>query len=160
MMSEVIRQETVMFFLSVLHGACLTFCYDLLRAARRAFRHGIAAVSAEDFLFWTATGFLTFCLAFFRTDGVIRGYVAAGILIGAVLYHFSVSALVVRVFARLFLSVKRIFCAIMGVVSWPAKKICRFIKKIIEIAGKSGYNKFRKKLRGNCDGKKEEKAQQ
>ena len=91
MMSDVIHQETVVFLLSVLHGAGLTFGYDVLRSLRRAFRHSMAAVSVEDFLFWLSAGFLTFCLAFFRTDGVIRGYVAAGMAIGAVLYHYTLS---------------------------------------------------------------------
>lgn len=57
MMSEVIRQETIIFLLAVVHGTGLTFLYDLFRrcggsAARRA------AISAEDFVFWIAAGFL------------------------------------------------------------------------------------------------------
>ncbi len=145
MMSEVIQQETVVFLLSVLHGAGLTLCYDLLRALRRAIPHGLAAVSAEDFLFWLAAGFLTFCLAFFYTDGVIRGYVAVGIALGVTLYHFSLSGLVVRLLSRLFLLIKRFFCVIVRFLSWPVKKTCHFWQKIIEIIGKSGYNVFMKK---------------
>ena len=160
MMSEVIRQETAVFLLSVLHGAALTLAYDLLRALRRAFAHGAVAVSVEDFLFWIVAGFLTFCLAFYRTDGVIRGYVAVGIAIGVILYHFSISGLVVRFFSRLFVSIKHVFGTILRFLALPAKKCCHFWQKIIEIAGKSGYNIFIKKMRGNCYGRKKEKTEQ
>lgn len=160
MMSEVIRQETVVFLLSVLHGAALTFVYDLIRAMRRAVAHSLAAISAEDFLFWIAAGFSVFCLAFFRTDGVIRAYVAAGIAIGAVLYHCSLSGSVLEIFSRIFVSIKRMICRILRFLSWPVKKYCHFWQKTIEIVKKNGYNKLTTKIRGNCYGRKKEKTKQ
>ena len=81
MMSSVIRQEIWLFLLSVLHGASLALFYDLFRSLRRAIPHGIVLLSLEDFFFWMTAGFLTFCLVFSGTDGVIRGYVAAGIFL-------------------------------------------------------------------------------
>ena len=45
-------------------------------------------------------GFLTFCLVFSGTDGVIRGYVAAGIFLGAFFYHKTVSRWVVFVLGK------------------------------------------------------------
>lgn len=160
MMSDVIHQETVVFLLSVLHGAALTLGYDVLRSLRRAFRHSIAAVSLEDFLFWLTAGFLTFCLAFFWTDGVIRGYVAAGIAIGAILYHFTISPLVVRVFSGILQGGKRVFLWVFHILSKPVRKFCLLLKKIIEFVGKRGYNKAKKKIRGNCHGKKKKTAKQ
>lgn len=160
MMSGVIRQETMVFLLSVLHGAGLALCYDLIRAVRRAFAHSLALISAEDFLYWIAAGFLTFCFAFFHTDGVIRGYMAAGIAIGVILYHFSVSSQVVLFFSWIFLSIGRGCRMILRFLSWPIKKLCQFCKKIIEITGKNGYNKLINKMRGNCYGQKKKKTKQ
>ncbi len=97
MMSQVIRQETMVFLTAVLHGALLALVYDLLRALRRVFAHSLAAVSAEDFLFWIAAGFLTFCLLFQETDGVIRGYVVVGAALGVILYRNLFGHLVLRV---------------------------------------------------------------
>lgn len=160
MMSAVIHQETVVFFLSVLHGAVLTLGYDVLRAFRAAFRHSTAAVSLEDFLFWLTAGFLTFCLAFFYTDGVIRGYVAAGMAIGSILYHYTLSTLAVRVLSGFLLGGKRLFLWFFRIVSMPVRKICLLLKKVIEFAGKRGYNKIKKKVRGNCHGGKKKTAKQ
>lgn len=108
MMSHVIRQETAVFLLSVAHGALLTLVYDFFRALRRVFLHSAAAVAAEDFFFWLAAAFLTFCLAFLKTDGVIRGYVAVGIVLGAVVYHVGPGKIVLRGLCFLFRAVKRL----------------------------------------------------
>ncbi len=141
-MSQVIRQETVVFLLSVLHGAGLTFLYDLIRSLRRAFRHSLPVVSAEDFLFWMTAGFLTFCLAFSETDGIIRGYVAVGIMLGAVLYHAAFSQLVVRTVSGFLKLVKHGVCLLWKILSKPAEKIWMKWKKVVVFTRKKAYNKI------------------
>ncbi len=126
MMSQVIRQETLVFLTAVLHGALLALAYDLLRALRRVFAHSLAVVSAEDFLFWMAAGFLTFCLLFLETDGVIRGYVAVGAALGVILY--------LNLFSRLVL---RIVTGILGGIRAAVKMIGKAEKKICRIFGKA-----------------------
>ena len=144
MMSQVIRQETAVFLLSVLHGIGWTFLYDLLRALRRVRVHGMLAVAAEDFLYWISAGFFTFCLAFFRTDGVIRGYVAAGIFLGLVFYHFTVSSFVVWIFSEIFRLIGHGFCLFLRILSKPVRIFWLFWKKVIEFVGKKGYNGLNK----------------
>lgn len=161
MMSSVIRQETIVFALSVLHGFGLVFVYDLLRALRRAVPHGVFAVSAEDFLYWIAAGFLTFCLVFLHTDGVVRGYVAAGIGLGGILYHFTVSPLVLKLFSALFEAVRKAMGWLWRAVSAPAGAVCKFLKKMIEFAGKKAYNSNGYQIiRGNRHGRKKKTAEQ
>lgn len=144
-MSGVIRQETAVFLASVLHGAALTLAYDVLRALRRAFSHNLFAVSLEDFLFWVAAGFLTFCLAFEETDGVIRAYVAAGILLGFLLYHFTFSHAVVSGLARVLRLLFWLVSIPLRILSFFHRKIRNFLKKRIEIARKKVYNKKRRR---------------
>ncbi len=160
MMSGVIRQEAAVFLLSVLHGAALTLAYDILRSLRRAFRHGLAAVSAEDFLYWLAAGFSTFCLAFSHTDGVIRGYVAAGIAIGAVLYHMTLSGPLVRGLSAVLRGVRNFVRLIVKILAKPLEIFCRFFKKIIEFVGKKGYNVIKFRIRGSFYGRKKKTAEQ
>lgn len=147
MMGEVIRQETAVFFLSVLHGIGLTFLYDVIRALRRAFSHGLALISVEDFLFWIMAGFLTFCFAFQNTDGVIRGYAAVGIGLGAVLYHVSVSSVVLGCISGILKLIRSAAAAVWRTLSKPVKKLWQIWKKMIEFARKKGYNAI--KMRGN-----------
>lgn len=106
-MSSVVRQETAVFLFSILHGAVLTILYDILRALRRSVRHSLAVLSLEDFFYWMLAGLLTFGLAFQEMDGVIRGYAAAGMLLGFLLYHFTLSSGFVTVLSTLFRGIAR-----------------------------------------------------
>ncbi|MCD7820307.1 MAG: spore cortex biosynthesis protein YabQ [Lachnospiraceae bacterium] len=164
-MSSVIRQETAVFLISILHGAALTFLYDFLRALRRCISHGLAALSLEDFLFWLLAGFLTFYLTFRETDGIIRGYVAVGILLGFFLYHLLLSCTVVALLTGLFRLLGRIVGLPCRILSTAVKKTCIFCKKRIEFARKSVYNVKKyftecKYKRGNQDGRTKKKTEQ
>lgn len=162
MMSEVIRQETIIFLFSVLHGTAMALLYDLIRAVRRAFQHKSAAVSMEDFLFWLTAGFLTFCFAFQNTDGVIRGYMAVGIGLGALWYHVTFSNRIVRYISWILCMEKRAAAAVVDTLSKPVKKIWQIWKKMIEFARKKGYNSREKikNQRGRQYGAEKKKTRQ
>ncbi len=136
MMSQVIRQEALVFLAAVLHGFCLALVYDLLRALRRVFAHSSAAVSAEDFLFWIAAGFLTFCLLFLKTNGVIRGYVAVGAALGVLIY--------LSMFSRFVLW---IVTGILGGIRTAVKTAGKMIQKAQRASGKAVKWIVRKALR-------------
>ena len=96
MMSDVIRQETTVFFLAIALGAGLSFFYDFLRVLRRMIRHGAVATGIEDLLFWLFGACLLFALMFYGTDGELRGYVLLGALCGALLYLQIAGPLLIR----------------------------------------------------------------
>lgn len=158
MMSQVIRQETVVFLMAVFHGLALTLAYDIIRSFRRVFHHSLTAVSAEDFLFWIAAGFLTFCLLFLETDGVIRGYVVAGAALGVIFYLNTLSPLVlflvsgflrgmrkgisfaVRKTDRFLRWLKRLFGRIFRFLGRPLFGLSALWKKRIEFLKERVYN--------------------
>lgn len=146
-MSSVIRWEAAIFFLSAVHGMLLCVVYDLFRALRRVIPHAAGMVSLEDFLYWIMACLLTFGFAFVRTDGVIRGYVIVGMLLGAVLYYAVFGSRVVGILAWMFGLVKRLIAAIWYVLSKPVKKLWQIWQKMIEFTHKKGYNAI--KMRGN-----------
>jgi spore cortex biosynthesis protein YabQ len=129
MMSQVIREETIVFLMAVGHGAALSLAYDLLRALRRIVPHGTAAVSVEDFLFWIAAGFLTFCFLFLKTDGEIRGYVAVGTGLGISLYLLCFSHFVLQFLTFLFSKVK---CLRRRCV----RAVVRCLRRILSFSGR------------------------
>lgn len=131
MMSQVIRQETMVFFIAVGHGAMLALFYDFLRALQRIVPHGPAAVSAEDFLYWLAAGFLTFCLLFLETDGEIRAYVAVGIGLGAALYLLIFSRYVMAAMTAVFGTVRFLIRLIRRAVRKTVKAALRLAGKIL-----------------------------
>lgn len=102
MISPTIRQETVIFLLAALHGIFLALWYDVLRGLRSAVPHDGFAVSIEDFFYWIIAGFLTFLMAFSVSEGVLRGYAAAAMALGALLYLETVSVRCKSLAARFF----------------------------------------------------------
>lgn len=160
MISSAIRQETVIFLLAALHGVFLAVSYDVLRGLRKAVPHSGIAVSCEDFFYWIVAGFLTFLLAFSISEGVLRGYAAAAMVLGALLYFETVSRVVQKLAACFFglfyfLVRKMVHAAARGRAAvkyllfrcmrkirlWFAAKIRRKAQKRIEIKKKKRYNK-------------------
>lgn len=160
MISPAIRQETVIFLLAALHGIFLALGYDVLRGLRSAVPHDGFAVSIEDFFYWIIAGFLTFLMAFSVSEGVLRGYAAAAMALGALLYLETVSRAVQKLAARFFcffyfllrkaarLTVRVLLAVKHLLICCAGKSRNRFAAKIhgkeqkrIEIKKKKRYNK-------------------
>lgn len=95
-MSDVIRQETTVFFLAIALGAGLSFFYDFLRVLRRMIRHGVVATGIEDLFSGCLAPAFCLLLMFYGTDGELRGYVLLGTLCGALLYLQTAGPLLIR----------------------------------------------------------------
>ena len=106
--------------------------------------------------------YLPICFAFQNTDGVIRGYAAIGIGLGAVLYHASVSSTVLYCISGILKLIRSAAAAVWRTLSKPVKKLWQIWKKMIEFARKKGYNaiKMRRIKRGRQYGRKKKAAQQ
>lgn len=87
-MSEVVRQETIFFFSSIITGIILVWSYDLFRIFRKMVKHHTIAVSVEDLFYWFAVAFIIFGMIFEKNNGAIRGYAFVGILTGVWAEYF------------------------------------------------------------------------
>lgn len=97
--------------ISLLAGAWLMMCYDLLRMLRILVRHKNLWVGLEDFFYWIYAGVTAFLLLYRENDGRLRAYVIAGIFVGMVLYD--------RFFSRIYLKLLK------KVVEWIRMKLSR-----------------------------------
>ena len=86
-MSGLIYEEAKVFLVFVLHGICLLFGSDLLRAWRTVVPHGPVWTGIEDVLFWFGAGVWSFILVFLFQDGQLRLYMAAAAGGGMLLYR-------------------------------------------------------------------------
>ena len=115
--------ELLLFARAVWYGACLLLLYDILRIFRRAVRHGAVWTAAEDILYWVFCAVWLFS-RFYRTNsGVLRAYFFAGISLGALACHFSISGPFVRCGAWLLNGIGKI----SGI---PLKGVKRLIKRL------------------------------
>lgn len=146
MISPAIRQETVTFLLAALHGIFLAVGYDVLRGLRKAVPHSGIAVSCEDFFYWIAAGFLTFLLAFSISDGVLRGYAAAAMALGALLYLETASRAVQKLFAGMF----GLFCFLAGSIVRFTSGGKAAVKRVLFRRIRKKWNYFAAKIRGKA----------
>lgn len=95
-----INLEVKLFLASVIWGIILVVLYDGIRILRRVIKHNWFVSGMEDVLFWSIGAILFFRMMYQINDGAIRGFVIMGMLVGMVLYHYSISDYLVSIIAK------------------------------------------------------------
>ena len=83
-----IREEFIVFVLAVLSGAIVRLVYKCISSFREIVRHSLAAIGAEDFLFWMGSALYLFVQIYHTSNGSIRWYFILGVVVGAVFTSF------------------------------------------------------------------------
>ena len=100
-MNPAISVELYFFLTSILWGGIVLLAYDVLRILRRLIKHDTFFIAIEDLIFWVIASLFIFAMIYHRNNGIIRGFSVMGMLLGGILYHFSVSELLVNLIAKL-----------------------------------------------------------
>lgn len=125
-MEITVAGQTWIFLLSIVLGAALGICYDVLRILRVAFAHAIAVVFAEDILFSVvcATATVLFTLGVDR--GRIRAFVLIGEAMGFILYYCTVGVLVLGVSKSVIAGIKWLWGWIFRLLFAPILRIVKY----------------------------------
>ncbi len=94
-MSGYIQYELQALIYFLISGILLTAIYDLLRVVRRIIPHSGLVIGIQDLIFWIASGLFLFRQIFLKCDGSIRSFAVLGTILGAVVYHMTVSTFLV-----------------------------------------------------------------
>ena len=96
-----VSKEAFIFLCSALAGAGICFLYDLFRLLRqKGPAHGLL-VQIEDAVFWLLSCCIMFFVIFYANNGSVRLYELLGAGLGALLYHLTLSALILKLFCRI-----------------------------------------------------------
>ena len=120
-MAEIIRQQALLFMISLLYGAVLGVWYDFFRAVRKKISHRNRTVHLEDIIFCLSAAAGLFLIFQVYNQGRIRFYVLIGLFAGAVGYFFLFSALVEKIMEMAVGTVAFFLKKIIKVVVFPAK---------------------------------------
>lgn len=132
-MNKAITVELQFFLISILWGAILLVVYDVFRIIRRLIKHGVVMIAIEDLIFWLAAAFFIFSMIYRENNGILRGFSMIGMLLGIVLYHFSISEGVVKI-------VTKLIQTLLSPIKAALRQIVHFIKFLLNL-GKKGINK-------------------
>lgn len=161
------QEELSLFGGAILLGLPAGVLFDVFRVMRRAVRHPVLAVAAEDILWLLGVTALLLCYASACAKGVFRAYYAAGCLIGFVLYETTLGGPAVRLLdtvLRVVLAPFRRFQQSAGAICTKmrnafvriAKKHCRGQKigqNRLQEPTKLVYNRIMHKQKGSTYGK-------
>ena len=79
-----IHEEMMVFLIAVVSGAIVRLVYQCIRCFRRIIVHDLAAVSAEDMIFWLGSAVYMFVQIYHTSDGSIRWYFVLGVALGTI----------------------------------------------------------------------------
>lgn len=90
------NREILMFAKSLLYGVIMMAGYDVFRILRRIIRHNPIWVIMEDLVYWISGGLFLFSRIYRENSGILRGYIFIGLLLGMILWHYSIGEYLVR----------------------------------------------------------------
>ena len=156
-MNHLVSQQAINFIMAVLNGLFLGLVYDFLRVLRRIIKHADWLVNLEDIIYWVFGSFIIFLEIFKNNDGILRGFLYAGVFLGLIVYFSLISKWVIIIVMNIYTYVKKIVITIFKIVLKPiqlmirpiiflAKKICKLLKKIkkwLIIRGRRGFKEVK-----------------
>lgn len=118
--------ELLLFAKSILYGAIMVVGYDVIRIFRRIVTHKPVWVIVEDMMYWIGSGLFVFSRIYQENSGILRGYIFIGLVLGMILWHFTIGERLVRGISFL---VKRLKFSILRCKIALRKRCCRFFRK-------------------------------
>ncbi len=131
---------------SIPAGAAFCLLYDLIRIVRKCVRPHPAVDFLLDIFYWVVCAFATFSLFLIFSSGQIRWYVFFGLLVGFLLFRFTLSRWIIRFSFRLIDLLRRLLRRIGRVLRPVFRKIFAFFRKM----SKKGESLLKKLLQPLC----------
>lgn len=94
------------FLRSAIFGTVIAVFYDLLKGIRLSRHNSVFSTLLLDLLFFVIITPVLFCFLVATTNGMLRGYILIGILVGFFLYRFTISKFIFKIY---FLILKKVF---------------------------------------------------
>lgn len=129
--------QTNMFLYSFGFGFLLGILYDVMRTLRMIISRSKVFIFLADLFYFAVCALLTFAFVLVMDSGKIRLYVAAGEVLGWLVYYFSFGSVAIKISSYLCRQIKCIFSVILKPFSILIAKIGRQFKKSGKFAKKT-----------------------
>jgi len=118
-----VSAQLVQFIYSLAFGAALGLLYDMFRIIRIAFMPGKVILIYEDIIYMIISAISTFAFIFNINSGSLRLFIFIGVILGFIVYYFTLGTLVFKSAKVIIDILKKILTFIFRVVSLPFVKI-------------------------------------
>ncbi len=120
------------FCFSILLGVILGLVFDIVRSMRFIFKQGKLFLFFSDLMFWIISAFLVFIFNLIFTDGVLRGFILFGTLIGFLIERYFISYFTVKFLRYIIHFLSKLYRIIIQKRNAILDRILAFIFTIIE----------------------------
>ena len=145
-MENTISSQAYSFFIYFISGMIIGIIFDIFRILRKSFKTKDFVTYIEDILFWIITGIFLIFILFKFSFGQIRFYTIFALIIGFVLYLFTISKLFIKVSVIIILFIKKIVGKILRILFYPIKILFKpFSFFVINIRKVFRFQKLRQK---------------
>ena len=141
-----IAGQTLAFIESIICGAALGVVFDLFKLTRKIIKNKII-IAVEDIIFLVICALTSFSFMLRVSSGEIRIFIILGIIIGFIMYYFSVSVIVNKIFDLLEKLLKGFFKIVKIIIFIPIYKIMLFFIRIIHKMAEKPYKLLKKVMR-------------
>lgn len=142
-MKENILSELTNFGIYFVCGIIIGIFFDIFRILRKSFKTPNLVTYIEDTIFGVITGLFIIFMFFVFSDGQLRFYIFISILLGAIIYFFTISKYFIKINVSIILLLKKIFAFLIS----PFKKVAIFLVikplRIVENRVKSLFSKIK-----------------
>lgn len=121
-----IVDELYIFLIAINYGLILGGIYDFYRVFRYFSKPKKILTAVEDILFWIIVTLIVFTFLVRKTDGIIRGFVLLGFIIGYAFYIKVISKYSYLLLKKIFKLIFDLIGEIIKITLYPFKKTLKF----------------------------------
>lgn len=124
-----LAKEIYIFLFAINQGIILGLLYDIYKAIRNLFKPKKVLGVVEDITLWIIITFIVFTFLLRHLNGVFRGFVFIGFLIGGLFYLKILSGFTFPIIFKIFKLIFYLINEIIKTILYPFKAIFKLIKK-------------------------------
>ena len=153
-----VTQPVLVFFEACVLGFCLGALYDVFRILRLSFPHNKILVFLEDVLYFFLITVISFSFILLQNNGTLRAFLLLGELMGAILYFFTLSILIMKAANAIIKAVYTIMRFFYRITVKPFIRFFKFLFCLFRRIGRIFVRKLKIILRNSKKHLKERKA--
>lgn len=124
-MENTIAMQLYSLVIFVICGIAIGIFFDIFRILRKSFKTPDIVTYIEDIIFWILSGMFFLFVLFKVSNGQIRSYVVIGLILGILLYMFTISKHFIKISVNIINILKKI-------IIYPIKLTLNIIRKILK----------------------------
>ena len=118
-------------FVFIISGSIIGILFDLFRILRKSFKTPDIITYIEDTLFWIITGLFLLYIIFTYSYGEIRIYMFISLIIGLIIYFFTISKYFIKINVKIITFFKTIISKILFIILFPVRFLFKILRKTI-----------------------------